>query len=46
LLLWFSFNVTFDQYGTGISRPWLATALFAASIATFYFAGGKSRGGG
>lgn len=38
LTMWFSFNVTFDQYGTSLSRPWLATFLWLASLAMFLVA--------
>lgn len=37
-LLFFAFVVTFDQYGTGESRPWLATALFLVAVAMFFLA--------
>lgn len=36
LTFWFSFNVTFDQYGTGVGRPWLATFLWLVSLAMFW----------
>lgn len=36
LTMWFSFNVTFDQYGLGVERPWLATVLWLSSIAMFF----------
>jgi len=44
LTLWFAFNVTFDQYGLGVDRPWLATVLWLVSVAMFFVAAsGKSK---
>lgn len=44
LTMWFSFNVTFDQYGLGVERPWLATVLWLVSVAMFFVAAsGKAK---
>lgn len=43
LTMWFAFNTTFDQYGLGVDRPWLATALWLVSIAMFFVAASSNK---
>lgn len=43
LTLFFAFNTTFDQYGLGVDRPWLATALWLVAVTMFFIAASSNK---